>query len=278
MDVDPQTIINSVQCTQYAQALLDHERRKKVKNTSGAYYYIDQQGNYALLKGLLPRLSQVFWPTTNSAYRQMSDMKTRPLALPPSSVRQKTKKKGRGRYQGVITGTEVHRQLRDFVVLDEKNFRKIHGSLHPYCSRLLSVIVNHMKWQLFLPEFDIYDEFVHIGTSIDMVCLDQAGRLILLEFKTGYKDYFDGADGYMHQSLSAMRNTRQNQATLQVTSAAQILHQRYDVPLEQMRLYVLRIDDESLDIIPIDPLFVKKVGQYVYKDLLDSMNGGTVTS
>ena len=194
MDVQPQAIVDSVRDPQYGNALLHHPRNKNVKNTSGAYYYINEHGNYATLKGLLPRLRETFWPASNNAYRQMADVRSRPNTN-NTSTGIKKKQRGRGRYQGVITGTEVHQQLRDFVILDDKNFRKVHGELHPWCARLMEVIAVRRNWLLFLPEFDIYDEALRIGTSIDMVCLDKEGCLILLEFKTGYKDYFDGADG-----------------------------------------------------------------------------------
>jgi hypothetical protein len=65
-----------------------------------------------------------------------------------------------------------------------------------------------------------------------------------------------------------MRNKPQNQATLQLTSAALILHRQYQVPLEQMKLYVMRIDDETMDIVPVDDSFVSGVGPFVYQDLL----------
>jgi hypothetical protein len=260
MDIKPEDIIAAVRDQRHASALWKHERVKKVINTSGAYYYIDAHGKYALLSGLLPRLSKVYWPDSN-IYRQMRRLQKTPRgSAPPPPTR--------GRYQGLITGTQVHKELRDFTVLDVKNFRKLYGALHPYCERLLSAILDRQKWLAFLPEFDIYDEALHIGTSIDMVCLDRDGRLVLLEFKTGYKNYFDNADGNMRRVLAGMRNTPQNQATLQLTSAAQILHRQYGVPLDAMRLYVMRVDDESLDIVPVDGQFVSHVGHHVYQGLL----------
>ena len=269
MDIDPEVIIASVAAGDCARALLRHERNKKIVNTSGAYYYLDQQGKYCLLSGLLPRLHAVFWPHS-SIYRQMASQ-------PGGSGSRKRKRSGeaapapqkKGRFQGIITGTRVHRQLRDFLVLDAKNFKKVHGALHPYCSRLLACIIDRMKWHVFLPEFDVYDAALHIGTSVDMMGLTRDGDLVLMEFKTGYKNYFDNADGHMACSLSGMRNTPMNQATLQLTSAAQILHTCYGVPLERMLLYVMRIDDESLDIIPVDRTFVKRVGPLIYRDLLN---------
>lgn len=186
-------------------------------------------------------------------------------------------KKGKGgRFSGLVRGTKVHRELKDFVVLDKKNFKKIYGKLHPYCERILSTIITDMTWLPFLPEFDIYDEGLGIGTSIDMVCLDEKGYLILLEFKTGYKDYFENDDGQMMKhSLGSMRNTMQNQATCQLVASALILEKRYGVPFHRMKLYVIRVDDDSLDIIPIQKNFTKIVGPHIYNDLLSLSSHGS---
>lgn len=268
MDVVAKDIAAAVDNNQCALALMLHERVKKVINTSGAYYHIGQKGVPESLSGELPRLSKVYW-SHSDIYKQMRDMKKTTNGKGAGPITKQRAKKGGGRFQGLITGTQVHKEMRDFTVLDSKNFTKQYGrSLHPYCARLLNVILERMDLLPFLPEFDIYDESLHIGTSIDMVCLDKAGKLVLLEFKTGYKDYFDGEDGFMAGVLSGMRNTPQNQATLQLTCSAQILHRKYDVPLQQMRLYIMRVDDETLDIIPVDDQFVDEVGEHVYQGLL----------
>jgi len=260
MDTDPEKVIDLVINKTTAISLLTHERNKKIINTSGAYYHLDKEGKYRILSGLLPRLRSVYWPGS-SIYQQMKSVKTAPRA-------KQAKHASKGRFAGVIRGSQIHKELRDFVVLDGKNFKKNHKRLHPFSSRILRVIVETMKWMPFLPEHDIYDEDWGVGTSIDMICLDKDGRLILLEFKTGYKDYFENPDGYMQHTLARMSNTIQNQATMQLTSAALILEKKYHVPVEQMRLYVIRIDDETLDIVPVDRSFVQKLGPSIYQDLL----------
>jgi hypothetical protein len=256
MDTDPEKVIQLVDNKKTAIALWTHGRNKNVINTSGAYYYLDKEGKYRILSGLLPRLRSVYWPN-NSIYQQMKSVKKRGRG-----------KGGRGgRFSGVIRGSQIHRELRDFVVLDGKNFKKNHKRLHPYSSRILRVIIETMQLQPFLPEHDIYDDDLGIGTSVDMICLDKDGRLVLLEFKTGYKDYFENADGYMQHCLAKMRNTIQNQATLQLSSAALILEKKYEIPLSDMRLYIIRVDDESIDVVPVDNTFVKTFGPSIYKDL-----------
>jgi hypothetical protein len=272
MDIDPVKMIELVSEKTVARNLFENERNKKVVNTSGAYYYLNKLGKFDVLSGVLPRLKSVYWKNS-SIYRQMNNVTSHPLLK--TKKKKKKKKKSRGKYNGIITGTEVHRQLRDFVVLDEKNFKKNHKSLHDYSSRILKVIIQRMQWQPFLPEFDLYDDDLGVGTSIDMICLNPEGRLILLEFKTGYKDYFENADGFMHGCLKSLRNTPQNQATLQLTTSALILQKKYAVPLSKMSLFLLRVDDESLDIVPVDNLFVERIGPSIYKDLLEFNNNRT---
>jgi hypothetical protein len=262
MDTDPLELIKTVESGKCATHLLEHVRTKLVVNTNRAYYYKAGE-DHVLLSGLLPRLKSTFWPHSN-AYKQMAG------GGGGAGIQKRSKRrKGGGKYGGRIKGTEVHKQLRDFVVLDKKNFKKNHKKLHPYCQRILSTIVNDMKWQPFLPEFDIYAEELRIGTSVDMICLDEKGHLILLEFKTGYKDYFENDDGTMMlRSLSGMRNTPLNQATCQLVSAAMILNRKYQIPLSFMHLYVIRVDDEVVELNPIQNKFTTIIGPHIYKDLL----------
>jgi hypothetical protein len=74
----------------------------------------------------------------------------------------------------------------------------------------------------------------------------------------------------MQRSLTRMPCTVQNQATLQLTSAAVILHRRYGVPLEEMRLLVMRVDEQALEIVPVLDKFVHRLQAVIYKDLLTS--------
>lgn len=257
MDVEPERVISLVKEKECARNLLKHERNQLVVNTEGAYYYIDKKKKYCLLKGLLPKLRSVFWPESNY------------FKLRKNASRQKSSGGGgRGKYHGRVRGTKIHRELKHFLQLDRKNYKKMHRSLHDYSARILKTLMGRMKLKPFLPEFDIFDEEMGVGTSIDMICLDQDGMLVLLEFKTGYKGYFQASDGFMKQSLSPLRNTAQNQATLQLTSAALILERKYQVPLDRMKLFVMRVDDEALDIFPIEREFVRRIGPAIYRDLL----------
>lgn len=263
MDTEPEQLIDSVREKEEARKLLRHGRNQLVKNTSSCYYYLDRENKYRRLQGLLPRLKACYWPESNY-FKTRKRVGTTPKKVGAGGAR-------KGRFQGVIKGVKVHRELKDFVQLDAKNFKKIHNKfLHNYSARILNAIVNRMGWQPFLPEFDIFDENLGIGTSVDMICLDKEGNLILLEFKTGYSGYFEESDGFMKSALAKLPNTVLNQATLQVVSAGLILERCYQVAPERMRYYVMRVDQHSLDIIPIENEFARKVGPHIYRDLAQS--------
>jgi hypothetical protein len=59
-----------------------------------------------------------------------------------------------------------------------------------------------------------------------------------------------------------------NRASMQVAVAALILNRRYDVPLERMKLYVLRIDDAETQIIAVPDGLLQRLGEAIYQDLL----------
>lgn len=265
MDTEPAKVIEIVKEKETARKLLGHFRNRLVKNTSSAYYRLDKEGKYRRLQGLLPRLKSCYWPENN--YFKMKKSQKRAKGITKATTT--SKKRSKGKFQGLIKGVKVHKELKDFVQLDGKNFRKNRKYLHNYSGRILKAIVERKAWKPFLPEFDIFDEELGIGTSIDMVCLDKEGNLILLEFKTGYKGYFEERDGFMRHSLVNFPNTVLNQATLQIVTAGLILERRYEIPLDKMRFYILRIDEEALDIIPVCNDFLSKLGPSIYNDLLE---------
>lgn len=260
MDAEPSRVLQLVRKPGYARHLLRHERNQRVRNTGGAYYWLDEKGKFKVLRGIRPRLNEALWPHC--------DGRAFPRPVAGQAKRSPAQVASTGRFGGLIKGSHVHGQMHDFVQLDERAFRKRYPQgLDPYAQRLLRVIVKQLRLQPFLAEFDVWCERLRIGTSIDMIGLDEQGRLGLLEFKTGYKDYFDAQDGMIGGSLQ-LRNTPQNQATLQLLGAAAILKERYDVPYSAMRLTVLRVDDCELEVLPVSPAFVERAGPLLYQDLL----------
>jgi hypothetical protein len=163
-----------------ARALLRHERRNWIENTSGAYYHrVPPARQHSLASGLLPRLNAVYWPHTN-----FRNIKKTPRKKEKRGRRKKKKVAGGGRFAGLIKGSKVHEELKSFVLYDARAFQKTHRNVHPYTMRLMQAIVALRHWTPLLPEFDIFDEALGIATSIDQIAVDRDGNLILLEVKT----------------------------------------------------------------------------------------------
>jgi hypothetical protein len=282
MDIEPEAILGIVRQNKYASSLLHNERNERMVDTSGTFYFRtergEKKGQYVPLSGLMPSLRAAYWPHSN-IYQQMKNSlkltatkggKQRKAASRPHSKPSQSKPAQRGKYAGVIKGSQVHQQMRDLVVLDKKNFKKTHrDGMHDFTARLMKVIVERQRWTPFLPEHPVFDEDLGMGTRVDLICVDQSGSLVLLEFKTGYKKYFEGADGHMQRALSALSNTVKNQATLQIVVAALILQRKYGIPVRAMQMAVMRIDDETIDLLRVPSSFLSKMGDAIYSDLLE---------
>ena len=151
---------------------------------------------------------------------------------------------------------------------DRKFFCKKHKMLHPWSKQILLHIITRMNWRPLKSEFNIYDEGLRIGTSIDMICLNKDGKLVFLEFKTGYKDYFTSHDGFMSHSLHFMRSSPLNWAVIQlIFSVLMVIRNFPQINLEDTESYVIRIDDENLQSFPIKNEFIQVMGKFLFTDV-----------
>lgn len=273
MDVHDDTVIKAygTPSNRYMIQLLKSDRNKRIINTKGAYYYLNAQGKYVLLSGLLPRLRKTFFPETNifNLLKKPKNgiTKTKKRRRQATS---KPKKESKGWHYGKIRGTVVHQELEDFILLDRKNFLKKHGSLHQLTHRILTFIIDTMKWQPLRSEFSVFDEALNIGTSIDFVGVNKQGELILVELKCGFTGYFDRAQGPMRHSLHKLSDSPHHQANLQIITAALFLTMHHRIPLDAMRLYVLRVDEHEIESFEVNNEYVKKMGGAIYRDLLSA--------
>lgn len=269
MDTSVESIVKSLKNKAPTQSLLSNVYNKRIIHTNGAYYYRNSKNEYKILTGLVPSLKRCFWPNVNINNIMKNPKKV--ITKKKTTTKKKNKRKG-GHFYGSIKGTKVHEQIEDFVLLDKKNFLKKHIGLHPWSKRILNHIVDKMKWIPLKSEYNIYDESLMIGTSIDMICVDLSnGKLILLEFKTGYKTYFENNDGFMEHSLYLMKNSPLNWATIQlVFSIIMLLKQVQHLRLSDIEAYVIRIDDDTVDSYAIDQTFIKRMTHPIYSDMIHS--------
>jgi len=245
--------------------LVGNARNKLVINTKGAYYYKNGVGKYELLTGLLPRLRKSFFP----------DMNIFNLLKKPKKAKRrkgkrvkKVKKESKGWSYGKLRGSIVHQEIEDFLFLDKKNFCKKHPSIHTYTHRILKFILETMQWRLLRSEFDIFDEALRLATSVDIIAVTPEGKLVLIEVKCGYTQTFDNSDGQMHGALRKLSNSPHNQANLQIISGALLIVKHHHIALEDMLLYVIRVDDDDLHYYKVNNEYVQKKGPKIYQQLL----------
>lgn len=182
---------------------------------------------------------------------------------------QKSPNEGKGRFFGSIQGSRVHSELADFIMFDDKNFRKKHGTLHPWAKRIIAYTVCEKKWIPLVCEHPVSDPVRRIGSAIDMICVEPStGNLIFLEFKTGYKHYFENKDGYMNKCLSFMPNSPLNWANVQLTATViMLLRQNPSLSLANTASYVMRIDEEDLCVYHIDNRFIKSMSTCLFENI-----------
>jgi hypothetical protein len=271
MDICDDEVIRSLRNSTVARRLVKHPRNARILNTKGAYYYLDKNEVYQPLSGLLPRLHATFYPTTD-IYRLIKQPKELGIQKRKRQKRGTAKhdkhfKKPKGRYYGKIRGTIVHQELADLVLMNVKTFLKKHGSMHSYTHKIMTFILEKMKWRLLRAEFDIFDEVLGIGTSVDLVAVTTEGKLVLIEVKCGYAEYFDHYQGQMLRSMHKLTDSPHHQANLQIISAALIIARHHQIPLDEMLLYVIRVDDKDLYDYKINNRYVHKKGAKIYRDL-----------
>jgi hypothetical protein len=126
-----------------------------------------------------------------------------------------------------------------------------------------------MRWRPLRAEFDLYDQDLRIGTSIDMICLNEkTGRLVLLELKTGYSDYWRSSDSRLLGSMHRMNNSPCSLAVLQLLASTMLLLRHHHLRIDELELYVLRIDEQSIESHKLDNRVSKESLQGIYQDLL----------
>lgn len=278
MDVYDKDVIRVLKNkSETVRTLVEHWRNKHIINTKGCYYYKDPAGKYVLLTGLLPRLRKTFFPDSDyynllkkkpkATKEKISKHRQIALARGKPYTKKKEKPASRGKFEGRIRGTVVHNEIEDFIFLDKKGFLKKHPSIHIYTRHIFDFLFE-TGWTILRSEFDVYDEKLGIGTSVDIMGVTKEGRLVLFEVKTGYADTWDKFDGYMQGSLHKLTNSPHHQANLQLITSALLIMKGHGIPLEQMLLYVLRVDDTGLSHYKINNEYVAKKGKKIYADLL----------
>lgn len=285
MDSVPSESLKLIRNKAPGKKLLDNERNKRICHRGRAFYYTDEDDIYYCPKGLLPTLSHIYWPDFDAKeITKKQKTYTKPGRKRGRKGLQENNKKGfptsqkekkRGRFYGIIKGSEVHEEIQDFIDLDKKSFLKKHPVIHDFTRRIL-LFISERNWIPFISEFMVFDEDIRVATSIDLVCLDIAtGKVIFLEFKTGYEGYFDRFTGYMRKSLSKLTNSPFNQAHVQLITSVLITMKSHRISVDEFEMYVIRVDNTCLSPNKISNKYLSNKATKIYADLHEYRNSVT---
>jgi hypothetical protein len=254
MDLSREKMLRAMSHSATVQSIFRHPRNARIKRSGGAFYYVPAgREDWRVLSGLLPSLKRTFWPESD----------TKKL-----SKRGCKQNGGRGRFYGSIRGTEVHEQLADYIECDLRHFTRRHPKKHGYTERLLNFIRYTMRWTPLCAEFPVFCEALGIGTAIDLICYaPTTQKVVLVEIKTGYAGYFTESDGPMHHALSHLRCSPQCQAAVQLLGGALLVMKHHEISPSALELYVVRVDDTTLDYYRVSESFVRENAAGIVRDL-----------
>jgi hypothetical protein len=197
-------------------------------------------------KGLVPTLKQIFYK--NYKYEQPKYSRGKRIPKPE--------------YGGQMRGSIVHKQLMMYAnKYSIEEFSKQFMAIHPYSIKAFQFLKTN-NWDPITAELAIGDTDLMIATAIDMVCMDQNGKVILIEWKTGM-DYSmlrgtTQMDGPVHEDDCPL-----NQAFLQLLFGKIILEMQYGIRSDEE--YVVQIKHSGVVEYRIPSTFLgKKNALYNY--------------
>lgn len=137
---------------------------------------------------------------------------------------------------------------------DSYNFK------HPFSKTLAKNILNN-GWHPIAAEYIVFDLAMRCATCVDMICTDDAGRLIFLELKTGY-----GGGVFNHEAQFQWarglplpcqgRATPRELALVQIAFGLGMARRMLRIPSTVCLAYVLQIDEAKLRFVELETAFL----------------------
>lgn len=210
-------------------------------------------GTRMAIRGLKPLLADCFWPDYDW---EAGEALAKRLALGPVA-RQPTATGGNAR-AGILRGNFVHKQIEDVVKLSTRAFQEVHRTVHPFTVDILTAIHRDMKLTLVAAEVPVMCGVGWFATAADLLAVDEKGRLIVLEVKTGMSNYFRHANRRMHgRTLSrSYDNSPMNQAYVQLLITALMLGKQYNIPVHAA--YVIHATEVGVERCALPADLLKK--------------------
>lgn len=178
-------------------------------------------------------------------------------------------------WMGSRRGTEVHHQLGLAVRYGLAAFRSRVGGdgVHKFTESILHALAQK-GWRLVRSEYIAYDAALGISAHVDLVAVDESGRLIFIEIKTGYAGgKFERLTNRQIWTIPPFHGridfpcTVRNKAVVQIGLGAMMAAKRLRLPPEAYRAVVMQIEERLLRIIPLHRTFIQGDLSVLYSHL-----------
>jgi len=208
--------------------------------------------------GLLPSLKEVFWPEYEY---------TKPKFQKKEKGRGKKKEKGGGLkrdvYGGLVRGSIVHNQLRLYANrASVEEFEDQYCAIHEYTEKAISAL---KIWKLvpITGEYALFNQFpLNVATAADMICMNEAGELVVIEWKTGMDNYFKRGSNQMHGPMKGIyNNCPLNQAYVQLFFTKTLLESELSVKIKHA--FVVQINSDGITRYPLPSTISQKKNQLI---------------
>ncbi len=271
----------------WAAAILSHRSSIISTQNGHGYAYVPLQATQARipLDGVTSVMSCALYhwaakkarrPTVAAAkqYDKRAEARDKAdLALLPGPLRSQ---------MGHERGTMIHAQMDALINMDPETFLHIHRyGAHPWAVASLKTMVLGKGWLPLRAEFPVADLELGMATRIDMVACTGAGRIVVIEYKTGYAGgKFDREDRNEWSSPVLRRLaevgvwpcTPRNRAIIQCMLGADMLRRMWRIPfpLEMLCLYVVRVSSKRfVEFIRIGTRLFDRFMPYLRHDIIN---------
>lgn len=167
--------------------------------------------------------------------------------MPSAFASQRLRTGLRAPHHGAARGRDVHEQLAMCVNRGEEAWRAHYGyNCNAYVPRILAFL-RSKQLRPIVAEFEDFILDLHIGTSIDLICVDEKEHgVVPIELKIGGENYFEKSNAplFAPRELSMLGNSPRNQALLQLLFECEMLARNYPfVHVSRAYVVLVRLED-----------------------------------
>jgi hypothetical protein len=241
-----------------AVLIVEHpDNERLVCDSQGFHYFDPEKEKNRRLRGLTGPLAELFWPdqllpVVRAAY--------------PTNHRRPVSAQTAAR--GLLRGNLIHSQIQALVSLDAEHFhRKYTGGAHPWSYDALDALLGRGIRPLD-SEVGIADVDIGKATNIDLIGVRENGRLVFIEWKTGYEgEAWTSATHWMRGPLrGVLEDSAKNRAIVQVVLGALMARNSRGLS-DDFECWVVHISSQGTEFIPVKAEFILEYGPRLYRAL-----------